>query len=274
MIFAADYPRVQVGDLELIEFPRDTALRKEYLVSWRDSGLEADHPAKANLHLTRELIRHTTEPGNRIADITAGAGSILIALVERRDVVAIDIFKDYVDWMMLSANKIFSIIKKQHLNTNRATILNGDCRDFLPMPFDSIIFSPPYAGAFNSGGGILSRDESWGKAVEQYRQNPKNLGNLSNFLYNRAMKEIYAKCYDSLPFGGKLSLIIKDRIVKGRRVNLGLESVRMLKKVGFEVDEWHRWKPPGSIFVSIKKSKGEKVILDEHILIFRKVVIQ
>jgi hypothetical protein len=41
-------------------------------------------------------------------------------------------------------------------------------------------------------------------------------------------------------------------------------------KAGFEVQEWHRWKPPGSIFVSIKRSKGETVVEDEHIIIMRK----
>tara|TARA_Y100000310_G_scaffold330484_1_gene402202 strand:- start:1859 stop:2680 length:822 start_codon:yes stop_codon:yes gene_type:complete len=260
--FADNYNR----EGELIRFPSDVAMRKQYLINWKDEGLEADHPAKANLHLTRELILHTTEPGDRIMDITAGAGSVLIGLLDGRDPIAIDIAPHFARWIRHSAEKL----SDYHIQGVAPLVLEGDCRDFLPIPVQSIIFSPPYAGAFNAGGGILSRDKAWGAAVEQYRHDPRNLGNLTNFLYNRAMAEIYKLCYDSLPPGGKLSLIIKDRILKGQRVFLGLAAVRVMTEAGFELFEWHMWKPPGSMFVSIKKSKGETVVEDEHIIIMQR----
>tara|TARA_Y100000310_G_scaffold199488_2_gene199449 strand:+ start:115 stop:936 length:822 start_codon:yes stop_codon:yes gene_type:complete len=266
MPFADSYER---NSDDLILFPSDVRLRKEMLVNWKDAGLEGDHPAKANLYLTLELILHTTEPGQQIMDVTAGAGSVLLGLLKGRDVVAIDIAPHFVDWMRMSVKKVGTVPKPNGVPA-ASLILQGDCRDYLPLPVDSIIFSPPYAGAFNSGGGILSRDKQLGAAVEQYRHDKNNLGNLPNFLFNRAMQEIYHKCFDSLPMGGTLSLIIKDRIKGGVRVHLGLEAVRNMIKAGFEVQEWHRWKPPGSIFVSIKRSKGETVVEDEHIIIMRK----
>ena len=67
-----------------------------------------------------------------------------------------------------------------------------------------------------------------------------------------------------------MSLIIKDRILKGQRVFLGLAAVRVMTEAGFELFEWHMWKPPGSMFVSIKKSKGETVVEDEHIIIMQR----
>jgi len=265
-LFAEQYERE--GDL--IKFPSDIKYRKEILVGWQDAGLAANHPAKANLYLTEELILHTSEPGDRVADITAGSGSILVGLKHGRDVVAIEIFNEYAAWIIQSYNEAAPRNNKPDGSRPIAFILTGDCQDLLPMPVHSIVFSPPYAGAFNSGGGILSRDKEWMAAVEQYRQDDKNLGNLSNFLYNRAMKKIYGLCFDSLPSGGMLSLIIKDRIEKGVRVPLGQAALRMMGQAGFDFYEWHRWKPPGSMFVSIKKAKGETVILDEHIIIMRK----
>lgn len=265
-MFASDYERE--GDLIL--FPSDIAHRKKLLVPWREAGLEGDHPAKANLYLVEELIKHTTEPGQRIMDITAGAGSILQGSSMGRDIVAIEIAPLFIDWMKLSAAKTPPSLKPNGKQTDIMLLL-GDCRDYLPMPADSIIFSPPYAGAFNSGGGILSRDKERGAAVEQYRHDSRNLGNLSNFLYAQAMDIIYKKCYDSLPIGGKISLIIKDRIRQGIRQNLGLRALKALIASGFELHEWHKWKPPGSMFTKIKQSKGETVVEDEDIIICRKV---
>ena len=266
-MFAKDIPRNEEG---LLLFPRDQTFRAQHFVGWKEAGLEADHPAKANLLLTQELVRHTTRPGEKIMDITAGAGSILIALMSSRDVIAIDIAPHFVEWMKKSVTKIEVILTDMEIPISDSLILQGDCRNFLPLEVDSIIFSPPYAGAFNSGGGILSRDTALMASVEQYRHDPKNLGNLNDFLYNQAMDQIYQKCFESLPRGGKLSLLIKDRMNHGQRVPLGLAAVRSMMKAGFEVSEWHRWKPPGSIFVSIKRSKGEAVIEDEHIIIMEK----
>lgn len=261
-MFAEQYDRNEQG---WILFPRDQAIRARYLVPWKEAGLLADHPAKANVHLIEELVRHTTKPGDRIMDITAGAGTILRASMMGRHVVAIEIAHHYAEWMKLS--QFSHMMSSSRMNI---TVLEGDCRDFLPLKCDSIIFSPPYSTAFNAGGGILSRDKTWGAAVEQYRDDDRNLGNLTTFLYNRAMNQIYKLCFDSLPSGGKISLLIKDRILQGKRVNLGLEAVRMMSKAGFKTWEWHQWKPPGSMFVSIKRSKGERVVEDESIVIMEK----
>ena len=269
-MFAESHKR---NEHDQILFPSDVTFRRSLLVNWKDAGLEGDHPAKANLWLTKELVEYTTQRGQRIMDITAGAGSILVGLGLGRDVVAIDINPQFTDWMQQSHTKMIESGAAGYVDDGqfaKPMILTGDCRSFLPLPADSIIFSPPYAGAFNSGGGILSRDKQLVASVEQYRHDPNNLGNLNNFLFNRAMDQIYKGCFDSLPPGGKLSLLIKDRIEKGKRVQLGVSAVRSMSKAGFKVFEWVRWRPPGSIFVSIKRSKGETVVEDEHIIIMEK----
>jgi DNA modification methylase len=261
-MFASEYDRDEKG---LILFPRDLTLRRSTFVHWKEAGLPADHPAKANLYLTQELIRYLTQPGDLIVDITAGSGSILLGAQEGRRVVAIELTKDYTNWMELSAKKMELQFPQQY------TIINGDCREVLPINCEAIIFSPPYAMAMNSGGGILSREKEWMAGIESYRAGDKrNLGNLKDFLYNKVMAQIYQKCYDSLVPGGKLGLIIKDRIRKGLRVQLGLTATRNLIQAGFQPYEWHRWKPHGSMFVIFKKKKGERVVEDEHIIIVEK----
>ncbi len=262
-MFAEQYERDSDG---LIRFPNDVKYRAEHFVGWKEAGLEADHPAKANLYLTEELVKYTTKPGDTIMDITAGSGSILIALRYNRRVTAFDIAPHFIQWMEKSRMKI-----EHDMGTiTYAMILEGDCNAFLPMPADSIIFSPPYAGAMNAGGGIIDRDEQVGASIRQYKHDPRNLGLLNDFIYSRKMYDIYKQCFDSLPSGGKLSLLIKDRISKGIRIELGLRAMQALGTAGFQLYEWVRWRPPGSMFTSIHRSHGTKVIDDEHIIIVEK----
>ncbi len=273
-MFAESYERDEDG---LIRFPNDVKFRAQHFVGWKEAGLEADHPAKANLYLTEELVKYTTKPGDRILDITAGSGSILIALIHKRKVIAFDIAPHFIKWMKLSNEKMIEAgtgwtdMNGEKLEAvPKAMILEGDCTAFLPMQADSIIFSPPYAGAMHAGGGIIDRDEQVGASIRQYAHDPRNLGLLNDFIYSRKMYEIYQQCFDSLPSGGKLSLLIKDRISQGQRIELGLRAMQALGTAGFQLFEWVRWKPPGSMFTSIHRSHGVKVIEDEHIIIVEK----
>lgn len=271
-MFATDYDRTPEG---WVKFPSDTTERNRVLMGWKEAGLEADHPAKANFWLVKAIIEHTTEPGDTIMDITAGSGTILQALWMDRDVVALDIAEVFVEWMKLTRDKILKgkygpmvILGSGGPNDlNNAIIVLGNCEDLLPIPATSIIFSPPYAGALATEGGIKSKKGM----IDSYNQEPGNLGQLNNFLYNRAMERIYKGCADSLPVGGKLTIIIKDRINHGQRIHLAVEQMRTMMKAGFQPSEWYRWLTPGHIFTKIHESHGVEVIKDEHIIVMEKV---
>jgi len=248
-------------------YPNDKNYRSQYFVHWSEV-LEADHPAKANLHLTEDLILYTAMVGQRVMDINSGSGSILIGAAHNRLVTSVEIAPHFVEWQRRSLARM---VKRGQTNANHY-ILEGNCEDLLPLEADSIVFSPPYSKAMNAEvtSGILSRDTQLAAGMEAYRHDPKNLGNLDNFLYNRTMQRIYQLCFESLPSGGKLSLLIKDRISKGGRIDLGRPAVNMMGKIGFEVFEWHRWHTPGSMFTKIHQSKGRRVVEDEHIIIMEK----
>ena len=278
-MFAPNYDRTKEG---WVKFPTDTSERNRVLMGWKEAGLESDHPAKANFWLIKEIIEHTTEPGDTIMDITAGSGTILQALGMGRNVVTIDIAENFVEWMKLTRDKVLKSWNEEPRLTGRiistgeiypvprkvnALIVHGNCEDLLPIPATSIIFSPPYAGALSTEGGIKSKKAM----MDSYNQEPGNLGQLNNFLYNRAMERIYKGCADSLPVGGRLTIIIKDRITHGRRIHLAVEQLRTIMKAGFKPDEWFRWLTPGHIFTKIHESHGVEVIKDEHIITVRKV---
>ncbi len=269
-VFAPNYPRDEHG---WVKFPTDTTERNRVLVGWKEAELPADHPAKANFWLVQEIIKHTTEPGQTIMDITAGSGTILQALAIGRNVIAMDIAEVFVEWMKLTRDKILQyraapqvFLGTAPVEKTTALILQGNCEKLLPVPADSIIFSPPYAGALATEGGIKSKKAM----MDSYNQEKGNLGQLSNFHYNRAMERIYKGCADSLPVGGLLTIIIKDRIDHGKRIHLAVEQMRTMQKAGFEPHGWERWLTPGHIFSKIHESHGVEVIKDEHVITMRK----
>ena len=240
----------------------DQELRKQFF-----TAEVMKHPAKANLFMVRAVYQHVSKPGETVMDITAGTGSLMLAALEDepRRVVLIEMSPEYAMLIIESAT-----MNKLQGDISRFMLLEGDCRSFLPVPVDHIIFSPPYAGAFNAGGGIINREARLARSIEEYRNDPRNLGNLTDFMFNQAMEKIYKLCFQSVRPGGTMTIIIKDRIKGGLRVELGLEAVRQSMLAGFQMDEWHRWKPSGHMFVAMKKARGERVVEDEHVIIMRR----
>jgi len=252
-MFAPQYPR---NDKGWIEFPvRDQDRRRELFPDgW------ADHPAKANIYLIEALVEHLTQPGDTILDPFGGTGTILLAVKMDRRVVCVDLEPYYVEYMKKAV---------VHMGVE-AFILQGDARKVLPIPADAIITSPPYADSWHTGSGILTRETYLERDLARYISRPGNLARLTRFWYNQAMKKVYAKCAESLKPGSSMAIIIKDQIRKGKRVPLAKDCIKMCQKVGFELTEWHKWRPSGHMFVSIKRSRGEKVVSDEDILIFER----
>jgi len=244
----------------MIVYPRDVSLRRELL--FIEESFQ--HPAKMNLHLLNDIIEHTSKPGDTVMDITAGSGSLLMACAMGRKVVCIDLNPTFIEWMHRSAEAM-------SIPDNLRIILHGDCRDFLPLPAQSIIFSPPYSDVLKGSGGIMSR-EIVGEQMGRYQEDPRNLGNLTEFMFNRAMDAIYKKCWDSLPPGGTLTLIIKDTLKGGKLNPLGWNHVQMMYKAGWELQEWHIWDPPGTQFKAIHRAKGHRTVEGEHIIIMRRPV--
>ena len=260
--FAAQYDRTAE---DWIVFPADAELRKTWFVPE-----VMEHPAKANLYMILELINWASKPGETIMDITAGTGSIMLAAITGRHVVCIEIEEDYCKLMEASISKMSSSL------VGRVTVLHGDCRKFLPLPADHIIFSPPYAnilhkdykatGAGSSDVGAIAHF----KALPAYSQTPGNLTLLNRFLYNQEMERIYSLCYQSLPAGGTLSIILKDYTEKGKRVYLTDWMVKCCVRAGFSIKAIFKRYSPGTGYLQLWKSKGLSVVEDEDIAIMEK----
>lgn len=264
--FAADYER---NDQGWILFPRDVERRREL---FPDEVFE--HPAKANIFLTEELIYYLTEPGDHILDPFGGTGTTMIAALHGRLTTLIDIEERFCNLMA------GAITKWASLNPAPIFVRQGDCRQVLPIPCDAIITSPPYSTGLGGGtgmrrlqGGSANTDEKL-RAYSGTTASPLNIGRLNPFLFGKAMVKVYKGLTASLPAGGPLAIIMKDIMRGGNREMLSSTVIRDAQRSGFKLAEWYKWNTAyaggGSAQRKLMKAKGATVVEDEDILLFRK----
>lgn len=243
-------------------FPRDVKWRRELFPKE-----VFNHPAKNNLYLTQELVRYLTEPGDSIIDPFAGTGSLMLALYEKRKVVLIELEPHYVELI----NKAWGGLDQSRLEPGRPGmhLFEGDCRlvlqklDFL---CDASIFSPPFSTSITRGKPLPTHEES----ISQFVVSPLNLGALNPFLYAQALKKIFDRLSQRLVPHAPVAIISRDMIRGARRVLLSEDTIRAASKAGLDLQDWFKWKPPGSAQRRIQESRGARVVEDEDILCFRK----
>lgn len=267
--FASEYPRNEEG---LILFPRDPEYRKELFPWWNRLGISLEqHPAKANLYLVQAIIEYASEPGDTVADIMAGTGSILTAVLIGRRVVCIELEEEYQNFIEEATKDMEAIAPGAE---DMITLIPGDCSKVLPVyGLNHIIFSPPYSNIFKKKTlDKLTSELGIGKAggILSYSSHPDNIGNLNEFLYHQVMERIYKKTLESLEPGGTLTIILKDHIGAGKRVYLGERAARDCVRAGYELVAIHKWLPPGSAYVGFMRARGDLVVDDESIIILRK----
>lgn len=267
MGFAPGFPKDSNG---WILFPRDVQDRKSLF--FPEEVMK--HPAKMNFHLQQSIIEYVAKEGDTLLDPMAGTGTLMIAALQGMRIILIDIEEGYHKLQVEARNNL----AREVPGADRLVILiNADCRFTLPLPCNHIIFSPPYAGTMDIRRVRTKREDApddWlvqqDERMSAYSKSPRNVGRLNTFLYNQAMERVYRLCYESLPVGGTLTIVIKDRIEKGKRVYLSKWIDKVCKGMGFIQQGWFKWKTPGHGFTKIAASQGKQVVWDEDIIIYGK----
>lgn len=255
-VFAEQYPRDEAGTILI---PDDTQLRQDIYLN------KVEHPSKNNIYLLDEIVLYCTEPGALVIDPMAGAGSLMYTARLGRDIVLIELEPKFIELLLVNRKGF----------TGHISILAGDCRKLLPMPaiFDLIVFSPPYANSIkaNTGAAVYDPEQRGiAQGIVDFTSHPDNLSKLNEFMFNRAMKDVYFKCYQSLKPGGWMVIIIKDNIRNGTRVELSLQTVRICAELGFSPTEWYKHKHIGKLWGNYNRNRGTRTVEDEDIIMFRR----
>ena len=263
--FASEYSRTEQG---WIRFPPDAGYRKRMFPPEVNQ-----HPAKANVYLVQAIIEYVSEPDQLLMDIMAGTGTIMVGALIGRSIICIEISKKFYQIQLAALEHLERIAPGI---SDSISLINMPCQRYLPIPnlANHIIFSPQYAHILKAKAETSS---NWTKETmkydwDEYSKDPLNLGTMSEFLWAYEMEAVYTKCYQTLTTPGSMTLIVKDHMDKGNRIQLVQKAIDASIRVGFiyNPNEHFRWAAPGMPYTAARRSRGETVVDDESIVVLRK----
>ena len=243
-------------------------------VSWRKSLFPdgvMKHLAKLQMFLLQSIYQYVSKPGDTLLDPMGGTGTLMMAALEGRTVITLDIEEGYHE---LQKDVYAHLIKRHMFEMAPCIQLHGNCKLLLPIDCNHIIFSPPYGQAFKPSkkltGIVADKYRVNEEEFVRYAQTTGNVGMHNTFLYNRDMQKVYKLCYQSLPPGGTMSVVVKDIIEGGKRTFFSSWINRVCHQIGFKDYGWFKTLQLGGPWQDIRRSKGEVTVDDEDCNIFRR----
>ncbi|MCR4408750.1 MAG: DNA methyltransferase [Candidatus Saccharicenans sp.] len=201
----------------------------------RDKNL---HPATFPISLSKKIIELFTHQGELVLDPFVGSGTTLIAAADlNRNAVGFDLQERYIKLCekRLSENKIL-------FNKSQQVAIRDDARNinkYLEPNSVSLIWtSPPYANLLNRPRKNKSRrlrnNEQYGR-IEQYSQDPNDLGTLSLQDYTISLGDIFESLLPLLRPKHHCVINVSDMWWDNSRVTIHIAVVEELRKRGYEL---------------------------------------
>lgn len=224
-IEAKDWMKNQIGVWQFMYEPRDV----------RDKKV---HPAVFPIAMAKRVIEQFTHKGELVIDPFVGSGTTLVAAQDlARNAVGFDLKQEYVD---LANSRVVS--HSEDLPCQQFAICD-DARNIskriAPGAVKLAFTSPPYANILNrerknkSRRGDLRENEQFGK-VEQYSQDPRDLGILEAAAFEDAISEIFREMKPIFNEKAHVLINITDAWVDGKRVPLHINIVNAMRAAGYE----------------------------------------
>ncbi|HUX75722.1 MAG TPA: hypothetical protein VMY40_03660 [Anaerolineae bacterium] len=258
------------GPAEPQTFARDHHLRRR--LGFAEATFE--HKAKLNLNWLAWLLNEHTDPGSVILDPLAGTGSILLAALNQHPTLAADV-EAY--WSRL-LNRNALRIRSRHLLVAPILTARWDAAR-LPLPdasLDAIVTSPPYFDLFSNWNRKQANymdGRHIGPNGLSYGDHRQQIGNIHIYDdYLRAMRTVYLECRRTLRPGGKLILILGNKVREGRVVPVTQDTQALVVANGFHLLAAHDRKTIPSRWRRIhgQQNAGYPVITVETALVFQK----
>ena len=197
------------------------------------------HPATFPISLAKKVIDLFSHCGELVLDPFVGSGTTLVAAQDcGRNAIGFDLKKEYVDLcrQRLSQNSLFGNTKQLAMQDNALNI-----PAYLEEETVKLIFtSPPYANLLNrarknkSRRGDERKNEQYLK-VEQYSQDPRDLGTMSLEKYTEEMGDIYERLLPLLKPKGHCVINVPDMWWENKRITIHIALVEELRKRGYEL---------------------------------------
>lgn len=224
-IDARDWMKNQIGVWQFMYEPRDI----------RDKKV---HPAVFPIAMAKRVIEQFTHRGELVLDPFNGTGTTLVAAQDlERNAVGFDLKQEYVD---LANSRVASLLdgfpcKQLAICDDARNIVNRLAPNTVKLAFTS----PPYANILNrarknkSRRGDLRYNEQFGK-VEQYSQDPRDLGTLAADDFEKAISEVFYLMRPVFKEKAHVIINITDAWIDGKRVPLHINIINAMRAAGYE----------------------------------------
>jgi DNA modification methylase len=208
----------------------------------RDRNL---HPATFPISLSKRVIGLFTHEGELILDPFVGSGTTLVASQDlNRNAIGFDLQSSYID---LCKKRL---IHDNLFNKSQQIAIQDDAihiDQYLKPETVSLIWtSPPYANLLNrkrknkSRRGDERKNDQFGK-VEQYSQDPRDLGTMTLDQYTKAMGDIYEKLLPLLRPKAHCVINVPDMWWENKRITIHVSLIEELRARGYELRNTIIW---------------------------------
>jgi len=195
------------------------------------------HPATFPISLAKKVIELFTHEGELVLDPFVGSGTTLVAARDlSRNAVGFDLQKRYIDLCeQRLAQTTFLGEAKQIAIQDDARLIQ---KYFEPETISLIFTSPPYANLLNRARKNKSRrfrkTEQFGR-IEQYSQDPRDLGTMELSQYTIAIGEIFESLLSFLRPKAHCVINVPDMWWENQRITIHVSLVEELRKHGYEL---------------------------------------
>jgi len=210
----------------------------QFFYESRDIRDKKAHPATFPISLAKRVIELFTHQGQLVLDPFVGSGTTLVAAQDlNRNAVGFDLQKSYIDLCAsrLTAN-VNPGIQAQQL------AVQDDARNIpryvSPESIALIWTSPPYANLLNrlrKNKSRRSRKNEQFNTIEQYSQDPRDLGTMALADYTRAMGDIFEKLLPLLLPKAHCVINVPDMWWENERITIHVALIEELRKRGYEL---------------------------------------
>ncbi len=215
----------------------------EFFYEGRDIRDKELHPATFPISLATHVIKLLSHEGELVLDPFVGSGTTLVAAKDmNRNAVGFDLQERYVALSnsRLTSGGLFA--------TTKQLAIHGDARDianYLRPESVSLLFtSPPYANLLNRKRKNKSRrhrDNGQLGKIEQYSQDPRDLGTLALREYCFEMGEIFEKLLPLLKRKAHCVINVPDMWWENERITIHVSLIEELRRRGYELRNTIIW---------------------------------
>ena len=217
----------------------------QFMYEPRDIRDKKVHPAVFPIEMAKRVIAQFTHRGELVLDPFVGSGTTLLAAQDLdRNAVGFDLKQEYVD---LSNSRVENSPQDSHCKQIAVCDDARHIADWIEPGTVKLVFtSPPYANILNrerknkSRRGDMRLNEQYGK-VEQYSQDPNDLGTLAADDFEKALSEIFAQMKPIFQEKAHILINITDAWIDGKRVPLHINVINAMRAADYEFKNTIIW---------------------------------